>query len=68
MQTIRNPRDTRETARPAMPVNGTGAAQPEMSPRQILARRMRNAPGLASRTSEERAAHREVCSAAGLPY
>jgi hypothetical protein len=66
MQT--NPRDSRQTARLTLAIGGTGRAQPQMSPRQIIARRDRNAPGLASRTAEERAAHREVCSAAGLPY
>lgn len=67
MQT--NPRDTRETARPTLAVNGTGRAAPQMHPRQILGRRERNAAaGLASRSPEQRAAHRAICSDAGLPY
>mgnify|MGYP000880805651 CR=1 FL=1 len=64
-----NPRDSRETQRPTLAVNGTGRATPQMHPRQILARRQRNAAaGIASRTPEQQAAHREVCSSAGLPY
>jgi hypothetical protein len=63
-----NPRTSRETERPSLALNGSGPAMPQMSPRQILERRTRNAPGLTDKTPEQRAAHREICAAAGLSY